>query len=146
MDYEYDVDLFLNELAQAQMEDDPPEKMTHLRQAVHTYKGPFLPNFDEIETIAERERLQQLFETACITAAEIALKSNSYEEAIHLGSRAIEVDPYLETGYQVLFKSYATSGNKAAVVKLFKQLESILQKDLSTSPTPETIDLYRSLI
>jgi LuxR family maltose regulon positive regulatory protein len=146
MDYEYDVDLFLNELAQAQMEDVPPDKLIHLRQAIHTYKGSFLPGFDEIETMTERERLQQLFETACISAAEIALKSSSFEEAIQLGLRAIEVDPYLETGYQVLFKAYATSGNKAAVVKLFKQLESILQKDLSTSPTPETIDLYRALI
>jgi LuxR family transcriptional regulator, maltose regulon positive regulatory protein len=146
MDYEYDVDLFLNELAQAQMEDDQTAKLIHLRQAILTYKGSFLPGFDEIETMTERERLQQLFETACISAAEIALKSNSYEEAIRLGLRAIEVDPYLETGYQVLFKAYATSGNKSAIVKLFKQLESILQKDLSTSPTPETIDLYRALL
>jgi two-component SAPR family response regulator len=146
MDYEYDVDLFQNELAQAQMENAPPEKLVHLRQAIHTYKGPFLPGFDEIETVTERERLQQLFETACISAAEIALKSNSSEEAIQLGLRAIEVDPYFENGYQVLFKAYAISGNKAAMAKLYKQLETILQNDLSTSPTPETIDIYRALI
>jgi len=146
MDYEYDVDLFQNELAQAQMETDPLEKLTHLRQAIQTYKGPFLPGFDEIGTVTERERLQQLFETACISAAEIALKSNSCEEAIQLGLRSIEIDPYFESGYQILFKAYALSGNKAAMAKLFKQLEAILQKDLSTTPTPETVDVYRALI
>jgi two-component SAPR family response regulator len=146
MDYEYDVDLFQNELAQAQMENDLQNKLVHLRHAIHTYKGSFLPGFDEIETVTERERLQQLFETACISAAEIALKSNYCEEAIQIGLRAIEVDPYLETGYQVLFKAYALVGNKAAIVKLYKQLETILQKDLSTYPTPETTDLYHNLI
>jgi LuxR family maltose regulon positive regulatory protein len=146
LDYEYDVDFFVNELAQAQIEEDPLEKLTRLQRAVQTYKGSFLPGLDELETITERERLQQIYENACVTAAELALSAGFYEEALNLGSRAIEVDPYIETGYQILFKVHAASGNKVSIVKLFKQLETVLQEELSTSPTTETIALYHSLI
>jgi LuxR family maltose regulon positive regulatory protein len=146
LDYEYDVDYFVNELAQAQLETDAPKKLAHLSQAIQTYKGSFLPSLDDHETVMERERLYQVFENACITAAEIALKLGDPENAVRLGTRAIEVDPYLESGYQILFKAYAALGNKSLIVKLFKQLESILLKDLSTSPATETIELYTSLI
>jgi len=94
----------------------------------------------------ERERLQQVFENACINASEIALKLSDPENAVRFGMRVIEVNPYLETGYQILFKAHSSLGNKALIVKLFNQLESVLQKDLSTSPAMETIALYKSLV
>lgn len=146
LDYEYDVDYFVNELAQAQLEIAPSEQLTHLQHAIQIYKGPFLPGLDDQDTITERERLQQVFENACIAASELALKSRDHEPAIRMATRAIEVNPYFETGYQILFRAYSASGNKASIVKLYKQLESLLQKDLSTPPAPETIDLYRSLV
>jgi two-component SAPR family response regulator len=146
LDYEYDVDYFVNELAQAQLEIAPSEQLTHLQHAIQIYKGPFLPGLDDQDTITERERLQQVFENACIAASELALKSRDHETAIRMATRAIEVNPYFETGYQILFRAYSASGNKASIVKLYKQLESLLQKDLSTPPAPETIDLYRSLV
>jgi LuxR family maltose regulon positive regulatory protein len=146
LDYEYDVDYFVNELAQAQLESEAPGKLAHLSQAIQTYKGPFLPGLDDHETATERERLQQAFENACINAAEIALKLGDSESAVRFGTRAIEVNPYLESGYQILFKAHSSLGNKAIIVKLFKQLERVLQKELSTSPADETILLYKSLI
>jgi LuxR family maltose regulon positive regulatory protein len=146
LDYEYDVDFFVNELAQAQLESSPTDKLIHLRHAIQVYKGPFLPGLDDHDTVMERERLQQVFEKACTTAAELALTLRDHETAIRMASRAIEVNPYFETAYQALFKAYSASGNKAAIVKSYKQLEALLQKDLSTAPAPETTELYRTLI
>ncbi|MBN2257070.1 MAG: tetratricopeptide repeat protein, partial [Anaerolineaceae bacterium] len=146
LDYEYDLDAFVTALVQAEEEDEPQDKLSKLIRAVNIYKGPFLPGLDLSEVIIERERLQRSFESACISAAELALSFANHLEAVRLCLRVIEFNSYLETAYQILFKAYAGTGNKAAIIKSYQQLESVLQEDLSTTPSPETIQLYRNLI
>ncbi|MGA9398041.1 MAG: tetratricopeptide repeat protein [Anaerolineaceae bacterium] len=146
VDYEYDADIFKHELAMAQGEHPKPDRIAHLNNAIQAYKGPFLPGLDHIEIVVERERLQRLFENACIEEAEMALSQGDYQESVNLCLRAIEQEPYLEAAYQVIFKAYAASGNKTAVIKLYTQLEQILHKELSTKPSPETIKIYREII
>lgn len=146
LDYEYDVELFNHELTQAKSESQKSEKLKHLITAIQLYKGVFVPDFSLIDIIAERENLQRLFENICIEAAELAFSLGDYKEAIRIGLRAIEVDPYLESAYQIVFKTYAVSGNKPAIVKLYMQLKQILQNDLSTSPSSVTEKLYKELI
>jgi LuxR family maltose regulon positive regulatory protein len=146
LDYEYDVDEFINTLAQADAERETQAKAAYLIHAIHVYKGTFLPGLDLPDINIERERLQQLFENACIQAAELSLSFANYQDSIHFCLRAIEVNPYLETAYQFLFKAYSALGNKAAIIKSYQQLESILREDLSTVPSPETIRLFNDLV
>jgi len=146
LDYEYDVDVFKNELTLAESESHTSDKLAHLKNAIQPYRGPFLPDVGHIEIVVERERLQRLFENACVEAAELALSQGAYQDSVNLCLQAIEVEPYLETAYQVIFKAYASSGNKTAVIKLYTQLEQILHEDLATKPSPETIKIYREII
>jgi DNA-binding SARP family transcriptional activator len=146
LDYEYDVDVFKNELALAQKETQSSNKLFHLTQGLQVYKGPFLPDLDQTDIIAEREHLQRIFENACIEASELAFSLEDYQEAVNLCLRAIEEDPYFETSYQIAFKAYAALRNKPAIIKLYTQLEQILLDELSTEPSPETIKKYKEVI
>jgi LuxR family transcriptional regulator, maltose regulon positive regulatory protein len=146
LDYVYDVELFLKENAHGLKAREPLQKLAHFREAVKLYKGIFLPGIEETWVHSPRESLQQIFISILIEVAELYLEMANYDLALDYSQRALEVDNCLEAAYRVTFRIFARMGDRASVVRQYKRCVEVLRRDFNTEPSPQTRDLYETLL
>jgi ATP/maltotriose-dependent transcriptional regulator MalT/DNA-binding SARP family transcriptional activator len=146
LDYEYDVETFLGKLAQAQATADLDEQIAALQSAIHIYKGPYLPEVEGEWAWWERERLRQAHIEATVQLAELHLKSGRHAAALEYCQRAFAEDSCLEEAHRLAMRAHAAMGNRAAVVRQFKQCRQALQEEVNVSPSSETMTLYETLV
>jgi LuxR family transcriptional regulator, maltose regulon positive regulatory protein len=145
MDYEYDVEAFQKELAQAERA-APVERAEHYRAAVKLYRGPYMPDLDETWAIAERERLHLLFMDALLHLAQLALNARDTASCLEYCQQALKEEPCHEEAHRVAMRAYAAQGNRALVARQYEQCCQALLEDLDAPPSPQTQALYEQLI
>jgi LuxR family maltose regulon positive regulatory protein len=146
LDYEYDVEAFLEKLAQARAATDLSERAAAYRAAVHLYKGPYLPEIEGEWAWWERERLGQAYLEAVLKLTELHLEGGEYEVALDYCQRALTKDPCLEEAHRLAMRIHAAMGNRAAVVRQFEICQQALLKEVNASPSPQTEALYETLM
>lgn len=145
-DYEYDVEIFLGKLAQAQAAADIDEQIAAYRAALSVYQGPFLPETEAEWAWWERERLSRAHLEAAIRLAELYLEIGKPVSALEYCQLALSVDPCLEGAHRLAMRVHAASGNRAAVVRQFKQCQQVLLEEVNVPPSDQTTTLYETLI
>lgn len=146
LDYEYDVETFLKKLARAQAASDRSEQMAAYREAVHLYKGPYLPEGDSAWVRLERERLRQAYLEAALRLAELHLEGGDYRAVLDDCRRALAEDPCLEEAHRLAMRAHAATGNRAGVVRQYEQCRQALLDEVGAPPSPETEALYKTLM
>lgn len=146
LDYEYDVESFLRENALAQQAKDPLQKLTHYREAVKLYKGPYLAEVNETWVYSHREHLRQNYLNILLQVAEIYLEMSNYELALEYIQRALDEDNCLEAAYRLSFRVYAAMGNRPAVVRQYQKCCEVLHREINADPSPQTQALYLELL
>jgi DNA-binding SARP family transcriptional activator len=63
----------------------------------------------------------------------------------HAATRLIAVEPFHESGYRALMRTYAARGDLSAVRRLYDRLERLLAKELGCRPSQQTRDLFETL-
>jgi DNA-binding SARP family transcriptional activator len=115
------------------------------RRAIELYRGDLLPSMDAPWIDLHRERLFELFMEALHGAGQCARARQGQREAITLFLRALEHDPYRENIHRALLATYAEFGETVQVVRHFRKMQDLFQRDLGISPSPETLALVKSL-
>jgi LuxR family maltose regulon positive regulatory protein len=146
LDFEYDVELFLEKLGQAQTTSDPNEQAGGYREAVDLYTGPYLPDMDGPWVWPERERLWQAYVEAILKLTEFYLTMGEYETVLDYCRRVLAEDPTLEAAHCVAMRAHAALGNRADVARQFEHCEQVLVEEIGTSPSPQTRALYEMLM
>ncbi len=146
MDYEYDVDAFMERLGQAQTAATPTERAAAYRAAIHLYKGDFMPEIDGIWVEPERERLRRAFIEALLAMAESSLETQEYKAALDYCQRALTLDPCLEEAHRLAMRIHAATSNRVGVVRQLEHCRQALQEEMGIPPSPQTRSLYESLI
>ncbi|MBA4420447.1 MAG: hypothetical protein C0391_04810 [Anaerolinea sp.] len=146
LDYEYDLELFLKEVAAAARESDPEQKILHTKAAIKQYAGKYLPEVDEEWVLGLREVLHQNYIATLLQLSEAYLEKSLYDLALELCQKALQEDNLLEDTYRLAFRIYASMGNKVGLVRLYQSCVDTLEKEISTSPSRQTQDLYKSLL
>lgn len=114
-------------------------------QAVSLYAGDYLDNLYYDWCQPERERLCQ----ACLRALRALVAHHAAtdpQRAIAFGQRAIALDPLAEDVHLELIKCYHHLGDRAAVARQYRQLESALRDHLDIKPSEAAQALYRTLM
>ncbi len=142
MDYEADFETFNREIQLAGLARKPEQEIQHYRRAVELYKGDFLPEINDEWVLVERERLHQKYITALKRLAELYLETSQPVEALVWADQYLQFDPINESVYQLIMRCYASMGNVNMVVKQYQALSSLLEKELGSEPSPQTISLY----
>jgi LuxR family maltose regulon positive regulatory protein len=145
VDYEYDVEIFLGRLAQAQAATDPDKQVSAYNAAIDVYKGPYLPEAEGEWAWWEREHLRQAHIEAIIQLAELHLEGGRHTAALEYCQRAFAEDPCLEEAHRLAMRAHAAMGNRAAVVRQFKRCQEALQEEVNVPPSSQTITLYKTL-
>lgn len=146
LDYEYDVEQFLKEYAQAQQVKEPLQKLNHYREAIKLYKGAYLPEINETWVDSPRHCLQQNYLAILIQVAELYLGMANYDLALEYCQRALDEDNCLEAAYRLSFRIYSAMGNRAAVVRQYQRCVEVLHREINTEPSPQTQTLYHDLL
>ncbi|NKB99529.1 MAG: hypothetical protein GKR90_13680 [Pseudomonadales bacterium] len=125
--------------------------LDQITQAAELYKGDLLPdlhtNLETLEDwlLMERERFRRIARKIFDRLLDQALAAEDGQLATVACHALLRTDPLLESAHQQLIRLYAQSGQMSAALNQFDLCRDLLQRELSSPPSPETIALIQSL-
>ncbi|MBU4352840.1 MAG: tetratricopeptide repeat protein, partial [Nanoarchaeota archaeon] len=146
LDYDYDVEAFKAQIAQATASQDIRERIACYRTAAALVKGPYLEDMDAAWAQFEREQLNQEYLSALLNLGELYRESGDLPRALQTCQRAITQDACLEEAYRQAMRIYAAMGDRAAISRQYQACKEALESELDVPPSPETEELYKSLM
>ncbi len=146
VDYEYDAEDFMAALSEANASDMAPDQIKHLKAAINTYRGIFLPKLDLEWALVQRTQMQHAFMDAVIKLANLYFQADQYQQAIHTANRALVEDPCNEAAYRLIMLANAAVGSRAEVARQFDKCKRILAEELNVEPAQQTRALFEMLM
>lgn len=114
--------------------------------------GELLPHFeyDDSEEFEEwlrheREALTGLTAQALRARIGALEAAHSYRDALELTSRLIKLDPLQEDAHRLAMRLQHASGDRAAALKTFADLRTLLRADWNAEPSDETVALAAAI-
>ncbi len=152
-DVALDVEEFLAAFRQAQgAPSDAPATVQALERAAQLYRGDLLAGFDLPDNILFNEWLQQQRVHLHELAAEVFYhlirhhqEQRHWAAAIAAARRLLELEPWHEEAHRLLMLALARSGQRSAALAQYTICKQILEGELGTGPSFETIRLYERL-
>jgi DNA-binding SARP family transcriptional activator/predicted transcriptional regulator len=121
-------------------------------KAIELYTGPFLKGLEsedgaEFETWLEqeRQRLEELYQSASEHYADALEKQGHIDEALIFLRKTLEHDPLNESLHRHIIRLEYDHGNSEAAFEQFERCREVLQKELGVEPLEETIALLKKL-
>ena len=146
IDHEYDVEAFDAYRAKADSSANPAEQIAYLKKAVALVQGPYLEDLGAVWIVPERERLRQAHLDASITLAELYFQQGQAAAALQSCSEIIVHDPSWEAAYRLKMQIHGRLGDKASLIRTYRDCEGSLQGLFGLPPSQETQDLFRKLV
>jgi LuxR family maltose regulon positive regulatory protein len=146
LDYECDVEVFLQELERAKVARDSQHKAKAYQAAIQIYRGPYLPEVEGEWVWWERERLAQACVEATLQLALFYLENREYRVTLDYCHRLLADDPYLEEAHRLAMRAHAAMGNRAAVARQFERCRQVLLHEIHAPPSVQTTELYQTLM
>jgi DNA-binding SARP family transcriptional activator len=144
---EYDVDRFDRTAAVAEgLPPGDPRRMFALTEAIHSYGGPFLPEFNS-EWVVERRRFLELRYLDLLSLhAQEALVRDQASRAIHTLREALEIDPFRDDTNLHYLEALGRLGRRSEAVDHYQRYVRLLADELGLDPPQELRELYTRLI
>jgi ATP/maltotriose-dependent transcriptional regulator MalT/DNA-binding SARP family transcriptional activator len=146
IDHEYDVEAFEAYLARARSSPSAAEQITYLRRAIDLVGGPYLEDLGAIWIVPERERLRQAHLQASIKLAELYFQEGQPAAALQTCHEIIEHDSGSEAAYRLKMQIHGRLGDKASLIRTYRDCEENLQSLFGLPPSAETQELFRKLV
>ncbi len=146
LDYEYDVEMFQQWLAEADAAPAGDAKITAYREAVKLYRGGFFPEGDGAWVLVERERLWQKFVAATLALSNLLLEAGEARQVLEHCQRLLGEDSCLEDAHRLAMRAYAALGDQGAVSRQYERCRQALQTELGVQPSGQTEYLFHALI
>lgn len=106
----------------------------------------FLPGEDGPWIEAQRRALADTLLQATELAGEVELALGNAAEAHRLGRELVGLDPLRESGYRLLMRAIAGSGNRAQAVRIMEECRQALREQADTTPSVETERVFRQIV
>jgi len=144
---EYDVRRFERSATIAErLPAGDPRRMFALTEAVNSYGGAFLPEFDSGWALVRRRQLQSRYLDLLITGAEESLTRNQVARAAQLLREAVAHEPLRDDLHEQLMHALHRMGRRNEIVELYQQYVRALSDDLGLDPPDRLRELYTRLI
>ncbi len=145
LDYDYDIELLLARSEQARSTTDLARRAVAYQEALDLYQGPYLPEAEGAWVLQKREEVRRIFHEAAVHLADTYLQIGDHDRVLATCGRILADDACHERAHRIAMRSHAASGDRAAVVRQFEECRRCLSEALDTSPSPQTLSLFRSL-
>lgn len=101
-------------------------------------RRPFLPGDEAAWVDRRREALRRARLRALDCLAQVHAATGEPTLALRAAEEAVELEPYREAGYRTLMLLHGAAGNRAEAMRVYARLEALLDRELNTTPGPET--------
>ncbi len=146
IDYDYDVQNFLNATNLAKDEKNTDKQIEHYKTAIKLYQGSYLPDMDYSWVIPDRQNFHELAIKNLLDLTQILVKNKRYDEALTYCHKALQEEAFNEDLHRMAMEIYSLMGNKAAVSRQYQQCLNILKDEIGAPPSEATVMLYKTLI
>jgi DNA-binding SARP family transcriptional activator len=114
--------------------------------AVALYHGDLVECLD-LECFAfERERLSDAYEDALALVAEHRLLGGDLDGARDAADELLSRDPLREEAHATLLRVYGRTGSRHQVLRQYRRLVDLLDRELGVEPLPETITTLQAAL
>ena len=114
--------------------------------AYHISRRPFLSAETGPWVEQQRERVQTIFVRASECLAEAYIFNGEPAIAVDVAKQVVALQPFRETGYQVLMRAHVAAGNRAEALLVFEHCRKFLSENLGVSPSKETNDVHMKVL
>lgn len=144
---ELDSRLF-EEWAETGLEEKNTEKsIEELERALHLYNGDYLPERRyEDWCINERERLLVYFLRSAEKLAQLNVRRENYDSAIHWCQKILHKDRTWEEAYRLLMFCYYRKNNRPQAIRWYRKCCDVLEEELGVTPLEPTRHMYDMII
>ncbi|HZT41780.1 MAG TPA: tetratricopeptide repeat protein [Chthonomonadaceae bacterium] len=121
------------------------DRIELLAWAADLYRGPLLSGYYESWIVSEQQRLAGVFLRTLQQLVAMLQENGDTDRAILYAHRIISADPFQEEAYTSLIQLYAATGQYAAALRQYQQLEQMLREEFGQTPAPEISELAAGL-
>ncbi len=114
--------------------------------AYHIARRPFLAGEEGPWVEQQRAHMLALLVRATECLALVSLRNSESNIAATLAEELIQLEPFRETGYQILMRAHAESGSRAEALLAYERCRRLLSEELGADPSPETQTLHQQLL
>jgi DNA-binding SARP family transcriptional activator len=118
----------------------------HASVAAAIARRPLLPGVEAQWIEAQRGRLGQVLVRALDCLGRVALAGGEPRLAAQHAADLVRLEPFRESGYQLLMRARAAAGDRADALRVYEQCRRLLQEELGVGPSPETEAVHRTLL
>jgi len=116
------------------------------RRALALYQGDFLPGFDSLWVIEERERLRELALEAMIGSGDCAQAQADFGGVVIQYQQALKLNEFREDVHRAILMCYAAWGERHKIKAHFEALRQLFLRELGCDVSDETVRLVRNLL
>ena len=114
--------------------------------AIALYHGDLLEGLGHDCFAGERERLSDRYEDALARVAEQRLEAGDPAAAHAIAEQLLARDPLREEAHAVVIAVHGLLGTRSQVVRQYRRLRDVLDRELGETPLPETEAIYRQAL
>jgi predicted ATPase/two-component SAPR family response regulator len=148
LDYSYDVEEYEKHVSDARRLEPvaPDQAILHLEEAAGLYRGDFLEDTAQSEwTLERQDQLRRSYGESLLLLGGLLAAVGRHAEAADAYRKAISHDRFLEEAHRGVMRSQVALGEPGGALRHYEELARMLQEQLGSSPSTETIALYESL-
>ncbi|MBY0121089.1 transcriptional regulator [Bacillus sp. S/N-304-OC-R1] len=128
-------------------EKNSKKAMDYLEKGLALYRGDYLPErrFDDW-CLNERERLAVFFIRAAEKLAQLYVRNEEYDKAIHWCIKILDKDRTWEEAYRLTMYCYYRKNNRPFALKWYQKCCETLEEELGVSPLDPTRHMYEMIL
>ena len=117
---------------------EPAARISLWERAVTLYSGEFLPGWDEQWAENERMSLARLYFETLRGLTRDLMRSEEPEQSLTYARLAVEQEPLEEEAHLDLMRAYGLTGQPTEALRQYRQLSSLLARELGAKPSAAT--------
>jgi len=147
-----DISVTFNDLsdywldAEALLKTTKTETIEQLIEIVNLYRGELLPGFYDEWVVIERDQLQAAHHQKMNLLLDRLVLDRQWDQVLKWGEHWIRLGYSPEPAYRALMHAHAVLGDLGMVSASYQRCLEALDRELGLKPSPETRQLYESIL
>ena len=125
---------------------EPAEARGWALVAYQISRKPFLMGEEGPWATLKRSGLRDVLVRAHECLSEPSIWHTEPEYAVKHAKEAVALEPFRETGYQLLMRAHAAVGNRAEALRVYERCRNLLSEELGVPPSSQTEAVYLDIL
>jgi DNA-binding SARP family transcriptional activator len=114
--------------------------------AHHIARRPLLPGESGHWVELRRDKLRSILIRALECRAEVYLWNKEFSLAVEVSKDVVVLEPFRETGHQLVMRAHAASGNTAEALWAYERCRKLLAEELGVDPSKQTKAIHLEVL